>query len=189
MRIMKTEIKVIRFLLRKKTATIKAVAEGINSDYRITHTAVQRLVKKGMLSPRIIGNSVEITLVPRMSVEIFEAESEKRSELLKKRTFRALDSYMNGLRFPFIALVFGSHAKGTSNARSDIDIMVICEKNRQRSTESKISLVPNVHLLMFTPEEFLQMAKSSEFTAVSEAMKDNILMAGIEDYYRLICNG
>ena len=32
------------------------------------------------------------------------------------------------------------------------------------------------------------MAKSREFTVVSEAIKRNILLVGIEDYYRLMEN-
>jgi predicted nucleotidyltransferase len=34
------------------------------------------------------------------------------------------------LNFPFIALIFGSYAKGTASEGADIDLMIISEKNR-----------------------------------------------------------
>ncbi|MBM4241617.1 MAG: nucleotidyltransferase, partial [Euryarchaeota archaeon] len=45
-----------------------------------------------------------------------------------------------------------------------------------------------IHLTFFTYEEFLSMAQSREFSVVLEAIKNNIILVGIEDYYRLMEN-
>ncbi|NYB26097.1 MAG: hypothetical protein HVN34_02000 [Methanobacteriaceae archaeon] len=46
----------------------------------------------------------------------------------------------------------------------------------------------NIHYTFFTYEEFLSMAQSYEFSVVREAIKNNIILVGIEDYYRLMEN-
>jgi len=37
-------------------------------------------------------------------------------------------------------------------------------------------------------ENFIRMARSREFTVVSGALKSNIILIGIEEYYRLLSN-
>ncbi|WP_100907927.1 nucleotidyltransferase domain-containing protein [Methanobacterium sp. MZ-A1] len=41
-----------------------------------------------------------------------------------------LNQKLYNLNFPFIALIFGSYAKGTASKHSDIDLMIISEINR-----------------------------------------------------------
>lgn len=59
---------------------------------------------------------------------IFEAEYERRKKLLTDKNLQILYKKLKTLNFPFIALIFGSYAKGTSSKGSDIDLMVISEK-------------------------------------------------------------
>ncbi len=70
---------------------------------------------------------------------------------------------------------------------SDIDLLVVCEEGRNREVEAAVSVLPlKVHLTLLTPEQFVKMAMSRELSVVSEAMKLNIILVGIEDYYRLV---
>ncbi len=72
---------------------------------------------------------------------------------------------------------------------SDIDLMIIGEKKRETEVERVISLLPlDIHLIFFTYEEFLSMALSKEFSVVLEVIKRNVILIGIEDYYRLMEN-
>ncbi len=188
---MKTEIKIIKFLLPcRKTCTIREISKHINSYYKITHTAVQRLIKKGIIESRKAGQSAQISLTGRLAKEVYEAEGERRNELLKKSVFRSLYAKLAGIKPPFIALIFGSYAKGTADRKSDIDLMIIADEKKQRELESKISLLPfNIHTVSLTYDEFAQMAKSREFSVVSEALKCNVILAGIEDYYGMVKDG
>lgn len=62
------------------------------------------------------------------------------------------------------------------------------EKTKQ-NFKNKMSLIPlNIHLLTFTSSEFLSMLKTTEFNVGKEAFDSNIILFGIEDYYRLIKN-
>jgi predicted nucleotidyltransferase len=190
---MKTERKIIGFLLDRgkgeKGWTIRRISKGVGADYKIVHTAVKMLEKKGLIRKRSVGGFSEILLSARaFSIELFSAEHERRERLLRKNSdVMVLWKRLAGLQFPFVALVFGSVAKGTATKTSDIDLLVVREKNRESEIQRTVSLLPyDIHLIGLAPEEFLNMAKSREFTVVSEAMNRNIILIGIEEYYRLV---
>src|SRR3989338_6732356 len=138
---MKTEIKVLKCLIKgMKSCTIKELSRQTGADYKIIHTAVQQLLKKSVVEARTVGNSTEVRFIPKFTQEVFEAEMEMRLELLKKSDFMLLHRRLEDVKTPFIALVFGSYAKGTATKHSDIDIMVVCEKMREKEVESKVLL-------------------------------------------------
>ena len=86
-----------------------------------------------------------------------------------------------------IAVLFGSYAKGTANKHSDIDVLTI--GGDEKEIKATISMLPDkIHHTAVSYENFIRMAKSKEFTVVSEAIKNNIILIGIEEYYRLLKN-
>ena len=112
-------------------------------------------------------------------------EYSRRKELFKNKDFLVIHNRLAELKFPFIALLFGSHAKETADKHSDIDILTI--GGDEKEIQSTISLLPDrIHLTTISYENFTQMAKSKEFTVVSEVIKNNIILIGIEEYYRLL---
>ena len=107
--------------------------------------------------------------------------------MFQNKNFLVLHNRLSELNFVFIVLLFGSHAKGTANKHSDIDILTI--GGNQREIKATLSLLPDkIHLTSITCEEFIHMAKSKEFTVVSEVIKNNIVLSGISEYYRLLKN-
>jgi len=59
----------------------------------------------------------------------------------------------------------------------------------EKEIQAAISLLPDkIHLTTVTYENFIHMAKSKEFTVVSEVLEGNIIIIGIEEYYRLLLN-
>jgi len=85
-------------------------------------------------------------------------------------------------------LLFGSYASGKARTGSDIDLMLITDdKTIESQIKNQMSLIPlPVHLLSFTAGEFISMLKTTEFNVGQEAFYNNIILFGIEDYYRLI---
>ena len=66
-------------------------------------------------------------------------------------------------------------------------ILVIGENEKE--VQKTLSILPDkIHLTQVTYENFVHMAKSNEFSVVSEAIKNNIILVGIEEYYRLLKN-
>ena len=106
---------------------------------------------------------------------------------LKDKKFKIISNHLAELKFPFIALLFGSYAKGIADKHSDIDILTIGGDEKKISSEFSLFSY-KIHLTPVTYEEFIHMAKSKEFTVVSEAIKNNIILLGTEEYYRILSN-
>ena len=186
---MDSEIRILKLLLDKKEEkfTIKKIAEAIKINYRIAYEKIIKLGEEGLIKITRIGNSKICEFTYKFDHKIFETECERRKELFKNKDFMVLHNRLIGLRFPFIALLFGSHVKGTANKHSDIDILTIGVDEKE--IEMALSLWPEkVHLTAVTYKDFINMAKSREFTVVSEAIKNNVILIGIEEYYRLLEN-
>lgn len=169
--------------------SIAQLSKRSGVDYKNVYNSVKQLEKEGLLILERFGNALNCILNKNIHPIIFEAEYYRRGKLLKNADFHVLYRRLNSLSFSFIALVFGSQAKGTAIKDSDIDLMIIAEKDREKEIERIISLLPlKIHSVFLTFEEFSGMERSKEFSVVSEATERNIILIGIEDYYRLLEN-
>ena len=191
---METEIKVLRSLLEsraEKGHTIVEISARTGSDYKIVHTAIERLAGKGLLAKRRVGKSIEVSLHDKFSEEIFEAEMERREEVLKSKDMKVMLNTIkeNMGTALFTLLLFGSHAKKAATKHSDIDLMLIVpdKSGLEKKAESVLSLIPlPLHPLIFTESQFRSMKNSREPSVVSEAITHNIILYGIEQYYEMI---
>lgn len=186
---MDSEIKILKLLLSKKEGkfTIKKIAESIKINYRIAYERIMNLEKEGLINITKAGNSKLCEFTNKFDQKVFEAEYERKKDLFKNKNFLILHNRLAELKFPFICLLFGSHAKGTANKHSDIDILAI--GGDEKEIKAALALLPDkIHLTCISYEEFVHMAKSKEFTVVSEALKNNIILIGIEEHYRLVKN-
>ncbi|MDD5416607.1 MAG: nucleotidyltransferase domain-containing protein [Candidatus Aenigmarchaeota archaeon] len=185
---MNSEIKIIKLLLDERDKfTIKKISELLNINYRIAHEQIMKLGKDGIIKITKAGNSSICELNNRFDQRIFEAEYSRREEMLKNKDLLVLHNRLSELKFSFIVLLFGSYAKRTADKNSDIDILAI--GGDEKEIKTTIALLPDkIHLTSISFENFIHMAKSKEFTVVSEAMKNNIILIGIEEYYRLVKN-
>ncbi|MGV8172560.1 MAG: nucleotidyltransferase domain-containing protein [Candidatus Woesearchaeota archaeon] len=181
--------KILKLLLDHKEDkfTIKKIAELSKINYRIAYEKVFILQKDGLIKITQAGQSKLCECTYKFSSTLFLAEDERRRVLFKNKDFLVIHNRLSELTFPFIALLFGSHAKGTASKHSDIDLLFI--GGDEKKLRSTISLIPDkMHMTYVSYEDFIQMAKSREFTVVSEAIKNNIILIGIEEYYRLMQN-
>lgn len=188
---METENKIIKYLIEnKKEMTIRELANDVKSDYKIVHTAVNRLFKKEVLSGKNIGKSVVVSLNNKLSKEILQVEFERRDDILKNKNLRVmLDSIKNNLKtVNFVLLLFGSYAKKTQGAKSDIDLMFIVNDLKiEKDIEQAVSLLPlKIHTLVFSEKQFIDMKNSHELNVIKEAIKNNVILHGIEQYYELL---
>jgi predicted nucleotidyltransferase len=186
---MKSDIKILKLLLDKKEEkfTIKKMAETLKINYRIAYEHVIKLEKEDLLKITKMGNSKICEFMHKFDSKVFEAEYLRKKTLFENKNFLVIHNRLTELRFPFIALLFGSHAKRTANRHSDIDILTI--GGDEKEIKAAISLLPDkIHLTTINYENFIHMAKSREFTVVSEALKNNVILIGIEEYYRLLSN-
>ncbi len=189
---MKTALKIVKLFLEDRTQkTIREISKQIKADYRITHTAVQRLIEKKILMAETIGKSTVCKLnIHQFSTEIYIAETEKRDEILKDRNLKQLyNELISKIKTTFfIVLLFGSYAKGLQTKSSDIDLLFICnEKNFEDTVSNILSLIPlKIHPIIITEEEFIRMKESKKSNVVHEAINSNIVLIGIELFYQCL---
>ena len=188
---MKTENKIIKYLIEtKKEVTIRDLSKNIKSDYKIVNTSIHRLIEKDILEGERIGNSIKIKLKSKLSKEIICAEFERRENILKNKNLNVmLESLKENIStVNLVILLFGSYAKNKATKSSDIDLMfIIPEINFEKDIEKAISLLPlKIHSLVFTEKQFVNMKNSTELNVVKEAIKNNIILQGIEQYYYII---
>lgn len=186
---MKSDIQILMLLLDRKEErfTIKKIAETLKINYRIAYEKVAALEKEGLIKVSRAGNSKLCEFANKFNNKVYEAEYQRRMSLFKNKDFLVIRNMLAELDFSFIAMLFGSYAKGTSNKHSDIDILAIGGDGKE--IESVLSLFPGkIHLIHISFKDFIHMLKSKEFTVVSEATKNNIILIGIEDYYRVMQN-
>jgi len=184
---MNSEIKILKLLMDKKEDkfTIKKIAEALKINYRIAYEKAMKLEKEELLKVTKAGNAKICEFTYKFDSRVFEAEYFRRKELFRNKGFLIIHNRLAELKFPFIALLFGSYAKGTANKHADIDILTI--GGDKKEIQATISLLPDkIHLTAVSYENFIHMAKSREFSVVGEAIKNNIILIGIEEYYRLL---
>jgi len=188
---MKTENKIVKlFIEEKNPKTIRELAKGIKADYRITHTAVQRLLGKRILLSKKVGKSVLCELsLSYYGAEIYDAENERREKLLKNKDVNQLykEVMVKAKSSFFVFLIFGSYSKNKQTKKSDIDLLFISnEKGFEEQISGILSLLPvKTHALVFTEEEFIRMKDSKKPNVIKEAIESNMIMYGIENYYRM----
>jgi predicted nucleotidyltransferase len=186
---METTIKILKLLLDKKEEkfTIRRIAKALKINYRTGYESVMLLEKDGLLKITRLGNSNVCELAYGFDSKVFEAELLRRCAAVKNKDLLVLYNRLAELKFPFVALLFGSHAKGTAGKHSDIDLLAV--GGDEKEIKATVSLLPDkIHLAYVDYNNFIHMAQSREFTVVSEAMKGNIILIGIEEYYRLLKN-
>ncbi len=188
---METENKIIKlFIEEKNPKTIREISKKIKSDYRITHIATQRLIGRGILLYKRVGKSSLCELNNLYyGLEIYEAESKRKENLLKNKDFKQLyNEIMSKVKSSlFVFIIFGSWAKGKPTISSDIDIIFISnEQGFEERISNILSLLPiKTHTLVFSEEEFIRMKDSKKSNVVKEAIENNVILYGVETYYRL----
>ena len=188
---MKTGLKIIKlFIEDKKPKTIREMAKRIQADYRITHTATQRLIAQNALKTETVGKSTVCQLnLSYYGMVIYEAEYERKERILHNNNINLLyKEIMSKIGTgSFILLLFGSYANSKQTKSSDLDLMFISnEKNVEDKIANILSLLPlKTQVLVFTEDEFIRMKDAKKPNVVQEALERNIILYGIEAYYRI----
>ncbi len=182
-------IEILKLLMNNKeeTFSIRKISQLRDINYKSAYIALKFLAKEKIVDLKKVGNTIACTFNNNFNDLVFKAEYLRREDLFKSKDFLIIYKRLSELKFPFIALLFGSYAKGTAKQHSDIDILTI--GGDEDEIEKTISLLPDkIHLTQVNYESFSRMIKSKDMSVVNEAIKKNIILIGIEEYYRLLGN-
>ncbi len=188
------EIDVIRLLLdhKNKELSINQIAKMLKKDYKNAHNIITRLTKIKTITLHPFGKSYGVILTNKLDPFIFEAEYLRKQEILKIKDLAiTYDSFRQMHSTLYILLLFGSYAKKAHTKHSDIDLMFIVPDNAEEKMEKEIQTIAKtiplkIHLHIFKESDFKAMKNSKEVTVGSEAIKNNIIIHGIEPYYEMI---
>lgn len=186
---MENDTKILKLLIssRKQSFTIRGIASILKLNYRTAHERISALEKEGLVKVKKIGCSKLCTFANRFNGKVYEAELSRRLDLFRNKDFLVIRERLACLNFTFIALLFGSHAKGEAGKHSDIDLLTI--GGNEPEIKSAVRLLPfSIHLTSVSCGDFIAMARRKDFSVVAEALNNNIILIGIEEYYRMLSN-
>ncbi|MCL2156737.1 MAG: nucleotidyltransferase domain-containing protein [Methanobrevibacter sp.] len=185
----RNSIKILKYLIShgQEVLNIADVAKGAKINYKNTYDIIKRFQNEKIVEIERVGTSNIIKLHKKINPMIYQAEFEKRIEIMLNQDIKAISQKFDEFTFPCIGLLFGSYAKGRANKHSDIDLLVVADESKEKLILRKFGIFSfNIHLAFFTFEEFISMIISKQFTVVSEAISCNVILHGIEQYYNLL---
>jgi predicted nucleotidyltransferase/predicted transcriptional regulator len=189
------DIVIMKYLLdnKDKESNINTIAKALKMDYKNVHTIVKRLEKKQAISIDKFGNVSKISLNSTPNPLLFSAEYERRQDLFNSKDMQQVQEYfLRHMKTSFyVMLLFGSHAKKKQTESSDIDLLFVVPTEFSENVEKDIlsigRLLPlKLHIHVFSEKDFTAMNRSKEITVGSEAIKHNVILHSIEQYYELI---
>lgn len=183
------KLNILKLLIERQEEafSIRKISQLRNINYKSAYFALQKLKDEGIVSLKPAGNTTLCSFNKAFNDSVFIVEHERRREFLKNKNFFVIYKDLCRVNVPFIAILFGSYAKGKETKHSDIDLLIITEDFKP--IHQVLSRFPlPIHATDIRYKDFVEMLKSKEFTVVSEAIKRNIIIIGIEEYYRVIGN-
>lgn len=188
---MKIKQKILKFLIenKEKTFNLSELSKILKMDYKLIYINIKNLEEENSIQVEDLKSQKRCNFDNNFNEDVFIVENERKLDLLNKKEFRAIFDKLKEINKQFILLLFGSYIKGTATKHSDIDLLLISNKEDSKLIENKLDVLPlKIHLTPITYESFINMLKTKEQTVVSEALKKNVILFGIEDYYRFLEN-
>jgi predicted nucleotidyltransferase len=151
------------------------------------------LEKLSLVKIETFGQSSRVKLNELIHPILFEAEFERRKEILKDKNLTVmLSSFKRTIKSKlYVLLLFGSYAKKTQTKSSDVDLMFICPNGLEGVFEKDVNRISRsmplpLHPLVFSESQFIEMIDAKESNVGQEALKNNVILYGIEPYYKMI---
>jgi len=189
------ESTIIKFLIENKNEelNILKISKFLKMDYKNVYSIIKRLEKGSLVKIETFGQSSRVKLNAIVHPLVFEAEFERRKEVLRNKNLAVmLSSFKRAIKSKlYVLLLFGSYAKRTQTKNSDIDLMFICPDGLEDAFEKDVNRVAHsmplpLHPLVFSESQFIEMANAKEPNVGQEALKNNVILYGIGQYYGMM---
>lgn len=178
---------ILNYLIQNKDKefSIYDLAKSLKIDYKTMYVSIERL--KDSLNIRKQSNVNFISIKSNLTNDIYLMEKQRLENLLKNKNLHLIYSELENVNEQFILLLFGSYAKNMQTKNSDMDLLLI--SNDADVLKRQLDILPlKIHLTVVSNAEFVSMLNSKKFTVVSEAVKNNVILFGVEEYYRFLKN-
>lgn len=190
------EIRLIRFFLKNITEKfgIREISRKTNTDYKLIHTNIQKLVKKNVvLKERHANIDLCFLNIKNDLTYIYFVEMLIKDEFLQKykdfkKFFRNILDKTKALHFTLI--VFGSFAKGKEHKNSDLDLLImsstrnVAEEIQRIINSESIFIKRKIQSIALDEKEFVSNLSDKKLNVVVESFKNHIIITGVEPFYK-----
>jgi predicted nucleotidyltransferase len=184
---MENTFKILNCLIENKDNqfSIRELSKMLKIDYKTIYVMIHSL--KDSLNIHKQSKTSFISFKANLTNEIYFVEKQRLENILKNKNLEIIYRELEKLNEQFILLLFGSYAKNSQTKNSDIDLLLISNDSNLIKKQLEILPLP-IHITSINNKEFVSMLNSKKFTVVSEAIKNNIILFGMEEYYRFLKN-
>ena len=180
----KKNIALLQYLITNEGPfSIRELSRICSLNYKSTYEIIAKLEKEGAIHVKKLANSKLCSFSRKLTPCVYLAEKKRQQEACTKE-IQLICNELSTLQTPIIALLFGSYASKTHSKHSDIDILLISEKSEE--IVGSISWIPKIHVTSISYDECFSMLDSKSFNVMQEAVKNNVILIGIEEYYRVL---
>ncbi|MBU0979992.1 MAG: nucleotidyltransferase domain-containing protein [Nanoarchaeota archaeon] len=193
------EVEVAALLLRSpfETYTVYGLAKKLDKYVSQVQKAVKVLQRLKVVSVKKIGPrtsnctldlstaDTDILAISSLHAKGLLLERKLKIRVISKEIEKALAGSV------YIMALFGSYAKGAETSRSDVDLCIIIQDEREvQKFKSRVRTALEgfsyrVHVNVFTADWFYEMLKKKG-TVGREVLKASVVLHGHDSYYRLV---
>lgn len=190
----KTEIKILKLCCAKLSQkyTIRAISREIKQSFPIIYHSVQNLLKQNLLlkdEHKLISlhyqhNFPCLAYIESLRTEDFLARH-KEIKLFNEEVLKKMENF-------YTMLIFGSYADNTYTPRSDVDILMIIDRQAETEQQEKFLkriadiYLPKAHIQVISQKDARELIKEKNLNVMKETMDKHLILFGAEDYYRFI---
>ncbi len=183
--------------------SIREMARRLKATYSFVYKAVERMAAEGVLAVAIKGRAKMCSLnlkSERARALLAVGSVSRKEEFVKKNRLvgELLGEFVKRVEREgvYSIILFGSYAKGSASATSDIDLLVVGASKAR--LDSKVEAEANslearygkeVNAVVVDKAMFLKSLRSQEVTAVKEALADHVILSGFERFWELVKEG
>jgi predicted nucleotidyltransferase len=187
---MRLQLKITGLLSKQPNLTINQIAKGLDESYSFVNRTVNRMINENLILKEKIGHSLLCKLNlgnDKTKALMLLNEVNKKQELLEKnRELKLIADELKGIKADSVA-IFGSYAKNLQTKESDIDVLVVSEK------QDLTTLTRNIHAkygkeispLILTKKE---LEHQKDKPIIREIIKNHVILAGFENFINVLKN-
>lgn len=180
--------------------SIREMARRLKATYSFVYKAVERMAAEGVLAVAVKGRAKMCSLnlkSERARALLAVGSVSRKEEFVKKNRLvgELLGEFVKRMEREdvYSIILFGSYAKGSASATSDIDLLVVGASKAR--LDSKVEAEANsiearygkeVNAVVVDKAMFLKSLRSQEVTAVKEALADHVILSGFERFWEMV---
>lgn len=194
-----SDLDIIRFLLRhlseKFTKLSLAKQLGKGKSYKNVRESIQKLADRNFIVVETVGASSLCSLNLQNNDTINLISFIEHLEFSLPATIKdigeRLVSQCKQYTPFFILVLFGSYVKNTAHKKSDIDFIIIADKEHHANFKKEIGHTQAIYTqilntFVITRKDYEEMLKSKDTNIGRESLKHHLVLYGAEQYYHIV---